>query len=107
MSEIRQMVSREARARYDEERVLAKRELLILRPEARIDLLLEEAAPDIEAKALPKTKPARISPPIVDEALEAAAFGIRLQEALGVSEPEALEALIRKVLREEMAAFGG
>jgi len=95
LSEIREMVSREANARYSVERKQAKRELLILRPEARVDLLLQEAEPDIVIKSKPVPAPAP------DD------FTTKLQAAVGVSDQDELEALIRKVFREEMALFGG
>ncbi len=63
LSEIREMVSREAQARYDRERTRTKRELLILRPEARIDLLLQEPAPEIERIATPIPAPTPPPPP--------------------------------------------
>lgn len=99
LSEIRKMVSSEAHARYAREKTVARRELLILRPEARVDLLLQEADKDIEIKAEPVARPARKPKP--DD------FTAKLKAAIGVSEPEELEALIRKVFREEMASFGG
>ncbi len=101
LAEIREMVSREAQSRYDDERSQAKRELLILRPEARVDLLLQEAEPDIEvvAEAIPPA-PAQEVPPSLN------AFSAKLQKAIGISDQEALEALIRKVFREEMTRLG-
>ena len=98
LSEIRDMVSREANARYADERKQTKREFLILRPEARVDLLLEEAEPDIELS------PVAAAP---EPQEDAEAFKEKLVAALGVSDKTALEALIRKVLLEEMTAFGG
>ena len=100
LSEIRQMVSSEAQARYAREKSVAKRELLILRPEARVDLLLQEADQDIEVKPVPKAPPSPAPS-------EADLFTAQLQAAIGVSDPEELEALIRKVFREEMTLFGG
>lgn len=98
LSEIREMVSREAQARYDTERTVAKRELLILRPEARVDLLLQEPEPDIVVEPAPK----RVSAEALKASLEVEVLKARLQEAIGVSDAEALEALIRKVVREEL-----
>ncbi len=91
MAEIRDRVSIEANARHAREQTRVKKELLILRPEARVDLLLQEATPESPPKA------ASAAP---DE------FVKKLKQALGVSDPEALEALIRKVLREEMTSWG-
>jgi len=98
LAEIRQMVSSEAQARYDAERTQAKKELLILRPEARVDLLLEEAEPDIVVKATPR--PIRRPAPKPDE------FKAKLQAAIGISDPDELETLIRKVFREELTVWG-
>ncbi len=94
LSEIRQRVSREAQASYERERKQAKTELLILRPEARVDLLLMEAKPAPKPKraAKPTPKPAN--------------FEEELRAALGVSNEKSLEDLIRKVIREEMQTFG-
>lgn len=92
LAEIRQMVSSEAQARYEQERKRTKTELLILRPEARVDLLLKEAEPLVEVESTPPHVPGD--------------FATKLQEAIGISDPEALEALIRKVFREEMSMFG-
>lgn len=100
LSEIRAMVSREANARYKAERIVAKRELLILRPEARVDLLLQEADPDIVVE--PAVKP--VDAQALKAGLEADVFKAKLQETLGVSDTKALEDLIRKVLREELKA---
>ena len=100
LSEIREMVSREANARYKEERTVAKRELLILRPEARVDLLLAEAEPDIVVEPTPKP----INAQELKASLEADVFKAKLAEAIGVSSPEALIALIRKVFQEELQA---
>ena len=98
LEEIRLMVSSEAQSRYDKERKQAKTELLILRPEARVDLLLQEAEPDIVVAPAPKMieKPA----PKPDD------FKAKLEAAIGVSDPDALEALIRKVFREELTVWG-
>lgn len=98
LSEIRKMVSNEANARYAREKTVAKRELLILRPEARVDLLLQEADRDIELKTEPVEKTTRARKP--DD------FTAKLQMAIGVSDPEELEALIRKVFQAEMTTFG-
>lgn len=95
------MVSSEADARYAREKTVAKRELLILRPEARVDLLLEEADKDIELEAEVIEEPAKELAPAPDD------FTAKLKEAIGVSDPEELEALIRKVFQAEMTAFGG
>jgi len=106
MSEIRDMVSREAQARYNKERTVATRELLILRPEARVDLLLQEAEQDIVVEAAPavEAKPAfsRISAKELKASLEAEVFRAKLQETFGISDSDALEDLIRRVLREEL-----
>ena len=100
LSEIRDMVSREAQARYDTERTVAKRELLILRPEARVDLLLQEAEPDIVVEPAPK----RVTAAELKASLEAEVFRAKMQESFGISDADELEDLIRKVLREEMRA---
>ncbi len=106
LSEIRAMVSREAQSRYDAERTVAKRELLILRPEARVDLLLQEAEPDIVVEATPKVeaKPAfkRVTAKELKASLEAEVFRAKLQETFGIADGDGLEDLIRKVLREEL-----
>ena len=102
LSEIRKMVSSEANARYAREKTVAKRELLILRPETRVDLLLQEADKDIELKAEPV---APVKAPVVTPKPDN--FTAELKAAIGVSEQEELEALIRKVFREEMTSFGG
>jgi len=98
LSEIRDMVSREAQTRYDEERSEAKRELLILRPEARVDLLLQEAAPDVVAPSAPK----HVTAEALKASLEEEVFKAKLRESFGISEATELEDLIRKVLREEL-----
>ncbi|NOR64194.1 MAG: hypothetical protein GQ535_17120 [Rhodobacteraceae bacterium] len=98
LAEIRDMVSREAQARYDTERTVAKRELLILRPEARVDLLLQEAAPDIVVEPEPK----RVTAKELKASLEAEVFRAKLQESFGISDAGELEELIRKVLRQEL-----
>jgi len=98
LAEIREMVSREAQARYDKERTVAKRELLILRPEARVDLLLQEAAPDIVVEPVPK----RVTAKELKASLEAEVFRAKLQETFGISDADALEDLIKKVLRQEL-----
>lgn len=95
LAEIRKRVSREAQASYEREHKQAKTELLILRPEARVDLLLMEAKP--VAKPKPTPKPAK----------KPANFEEQLRAALQVSDKKSLEDLIRKVFREEMQAFGG
>ena len=100
LSEIREMVSREAQARYDTERTVAKRELLILRPEARVDLLLQEAEPDIVVEPAPK----RVTAKALKASLEEEVFKAKLKESFGISEASELEELIRKVLREELRA---
>lgn len=100
LSEIRDMVSREAQSRYDEERTVAQRELLILRPEARVDLLLLEAAPEIVVEPTPK----RVTAQALKASLEEEVFKAKLRESFGISEASELEDLIRKVLREEMRA---
>jgi len=100
LAEIREMVSREAQARYDAERTVAKRELLILRPEARVDLLLQEPEPDIVVEPAPK----RVSAKKLKASLEGEVFRAKMQEAFGISDAEDLEDLIRKVLRKEMQA---
>ncbi len=100
LSEIREMVSREAQARYDSERTVAKRELLILRPEARVDLLLQEAEPDIVVEPAPK----RVTAAELKASLEEEVFKVKLRESFGISEASELEDLIRKVLREELRA---
>lgn len=94
LAEIREMVSNEAQARYDQERELVKTELLILRPEARVDLLLQEAMSAIDEQEAPSKAP------------EPDEFIAKLQAAVGITDQEALEALIRKVFREEMTALG-
>jgi hypothetical protein len=96
LSEIRDMVRGEAQTRYDAERTEAKRELLILRPEARVDLLLQEAAPT------PAPAPQKVTAAELKASLEAEVFKARLRESFGISEPGELEELIRKVLREEL-----
>ena len=98
LSEIREMVSREAQSRYDEERTEAKRELLILRPEARVDLLLQEPEPDIVVE------PKRVTAEELKASLEEEVFKAKLRESFGISEAAELEDLIRKVLREELRA---
>jgi len=98
LAEIRATVSREAQARYDTERTVAKRELLILRPEARVDLLLQEAEPDIVVVSAPK----KITAKELEASLEAEVFRIKLQETFGISDADELEDLIRKVLRQEL-----
>ncbi len=98
LAEIRQMVSSEAQSRYDKERKQAKTELLVLRPEARVDLLLQEATPDIVVE--PEEKKIENPPPKPSE------FKAELQAAIGVSDPNELEALIRKVFREELTVWG-
>ncbi len=92
MEEIRARVSSEANARHAREQTRVKQELLILRPEARVDRLLQEPEPAPAPQPEPKAAP--------DEFVE------KLQQAIGVSDSAALEALIRKVLREEMTAWG-
>jgi len=98
LSEIRDMVSSEAQARYDTERTVAKRELLILRPEARVDLLLQEAEPDIVVEPTPK----KVTAQELKDSLEAEVFRAKLQETFGISDAAELEDLIRKVLRQEL-----
>ena len=98
LSEIRDMVSREAQSRYDDERTVAKRELLILRPEARGDLLLQEAEPDIWVEPAPK----RVTAKELKASLEAEVFRAKLQETFGISDASELEDLIKKVLRQEL-----
>ena len=98
LSEIKAMVSREAQSRYDTERTVAKRELLILRPEARVDLLLQEAEPDIVVEPAPK----RVTAKELKASLEAEVFRAKLQESFGISDADELEDLIRKVLRQEL-----
>ena len=101
LSEIRAMVSREAQARYDAERTVAKRELLILRPEARIDLLLQEPEQDIVV-APAEPAPKRVTAAELKASLEAEVFRAKMQESFGISDADELEDLIRKVLREEL-----
>ena len=103
MAEIRATISREAQARYDAERTVAKRELLILRPEARVDLLLQEATPDIVVEPAPKPK--HVSAKELTSSLEAEVFRAKLQETFGISDADALEDLIRKVLRQELGSI--
>lgn len=98
LSEIKAMVSHEAQTRYDAERGQAKRELLILRPEARVDLLLQEAPPDPVVAAAPK----KVTAAELEASLEEEVFKAKLRETFGISEPRELEDLIRKVLREEL-----
>ena len=98
LSEIRAMVRGEAQTRYNAERKEAKRELLILRPEARVDLLLQEAAPDIVAEPAPK----KVTAKELKASLEEEVFKAKLRETFGISDGSELEDLIRKVLREEM-----
>ena len=100
LSEIRDMVSREAQTRYDTERTVAKRELLILRPEARVDLLLQESEPDIVVEPAPR----RVTAAELKASLEAEVFRAKMQESFGISDAHELEDLIRKVLREELRA---
>ncbi len=102
LSEIRDMVSREAQTRYDAERSESRRELLILRPEARVDLLLQEAAPDIVAETPPEAAGAAA----LEASLEGEVLRARLAELLGAGGLEALEGLIRKVVREALAEQG-
>ncbi len=112
LSEIRAMVGREAQKRYDAERTVAKRELLILRPEARIDLLMQEPEPDIVVPAAPapemppeiaaKPAPNRVSAKALEASLEAEVFRAKLQDQFGIADAGELEDLIRKVLREEL-----
>ncbi len=89
LSEIRDMVSRETQARYDEAPAPAKPKLLVLRPEARIDA--------------PKP-PAPVTAKELEDSLEEEVFKVKLRESFGISEASELEDLIRKVLREEMKA---
>jgi hypothetical protein len=88
LSEIRDMVSRETQARYDE--APPKPKLLVLRPEARVDDVPKPPAP-VTAKEL-------------EDSLEEEVFKIKLRESFGISEAGELEDLIRKVLREELKA---
>lgn len=92
MEEIRARVTSEANARHAREQTRVKQELLILRPEARVDRLLQEP----EREPVPKPKVA----PAPDE------FTEKLTQAIGVSDSAGLEALIRKVLREELTTWG-
>jgi len=96
LSEIRAMVSREAQTRHNAERTVAKRELLILRPETRVDLLMQE--PDIVVAPAPK----QITAAELKASLEGEVFRAKLQETFGISDGTELEDLIRKVLREEL-----
>jgi len=85
MSEIRDMVSRETQARYDEKPAKPKR--LILRPEARVDI-----------------HPKPVTAKELEDSLEEEVFKAKLREHFGISEASELEELIRKVLREELRA---
>ncbi len=102
LSEIRDVVSREAQSRYEEERTVARRELLILRPEARVDLLVQEAEKDIVVKPEPCPKP--VTAEELKASLEEEVFKAKLRETFGISDAGELENLIRKVLREELRA---
>jgi len=79
LTEIRLLVSAETSARYSRDRELAVTELLILRPEARVDLVLQE--PEIIKKPAKKIS--------------------KLANPLGVSSNEELRSLIREIFHEE------
>lgn len=61
LSEIRNLVSTETVARYARDSEMVKRELLILRPSARIDLLVKEPQAALPT-ALPTALPAPANP---------------------------------------------
>ncbi|MCF6305979.1 MAG: hypothetical protein L3J33_11485 [Rhodobacteraceae bacterium] len=84
LTEIRQLVSDETNKRYSADRELAVTELLVLRPEARVDLALKDA----EIPAPPAAPVVPPKPNIVEE-------------TLGVGSKEALRDLIREVFIEE------
>ncbi len=86
LTEIRQLVSDETNKRYSADRELAVTELLVLRPEARVDLALKEA--EIPTPSAPRPAP---KPP--EENI--------VKETLGVGSKEELRALIREVFIEE------
>ena len=81
LTEIRQLVSDETNKRYSRDRDLALTELLILRPETRVDVVLQE--PDIPSAGL---VPENIA-----------------TSGLGVSSKEELRDLIREILVEELS----
>ncbi len=83
LTEIRQLVSSETNKRYSRDRELAVTELLILRPEARVDLAIKDAVPKKSVKP-PKPKPENL-----------------VKQTLGISSNEELRALIREVFIEE------
>jgi len=84
LTEIRQLVSAETNKRYSADRELAVTELLVLRPEARIDLALKE----VEIPTSISTTPRKPEKNIVNE-------------TLGVGSKDELRALIREVFNEE------
>ncbi len=88
LSEIRDVVSRETQARYDVSP--PKRKLLVLRPEARVKEPVMPVAP--------------VTGQELKTSLEEEVFKVKLRESFGISEAAELEALIRKVLREELRA---
>lgn len=93
LSAIRRRVSKEADERYSRERKVARMEMLILRPEARIDLLMNEPDQVVEAPAENPTQiPDRISR--------------RDLAALGVASETALREIIREIVQEELAKSG-
>ena len=79
LTEIRQLVSAETNKRYSRDREKSVTELLILRPETRIDLVLQETA-----KSHRVAVPANI-----------------VVKTLGIGSKDELRALIREVFIEE------
>ncbi|MBL4807544.1 MAG: hypothetical protein JKY31_09680 [Rhodobacteraceae bacterium] len=84
MSEIRALVASETKARYSKDKKAVVTELLILRPEARVDLVLQEPEPS----AVPK--PARL------QTAEEKVFA-----TLGVSSKDELREMIRTIFHDE------
>ena len=83
LTEIRQLVSNETTKRYSRDRELAVSELLILRPEARVDLAISDAVTHPADKAAVKQKTNVV------------------QKTLGLSSREERRDVILEVIREE------
>ncbi len=82
LTEIRQLVSDETNKRYSKDRALAVTELLVLRPESRVDLAIKEAV-------IPMVSPVPAPKPNI------------VAETLGVASKEELRSLICEVFVEE------
>ncbi len=95
LSEIRQLISDEADQRYTREREVTRTEMLILRPESRVDLLVQEPEQVIEVQAVPQQVEAEARPELTEPPQQAP-----LIEEPSLSE---LRALIREIVLEELA----